>query len=119
MLYRMLKKGGTIMEINNFKTFEEFKVYLKTHKDKMPYWTEEEISAFNQKVYELQEKSPEFKEKYAKWVARLELKQRAQSVSIKIGNAKDEMYSKGYLKLKKIKAEKARKKHIEVPQNQR
>ena len=79
------------MEINNFKTFEEFKIYLKNNKDKIPHWSEEEISAFNQKVYELQEKSPEFKEKYAKWVARLELKQRAQSVSIKIGNAKDEM----------------------------
>ena len=52
------------MEINNFKTFEEFKIYLKNNKDKIPHWSEEEISAFNQKVYELQEKSPEFKEKY-------------------------------------------------------
>ncbi|MBR5154091.1 MAG: hypothetical protein IKW58_00010 [Alphaproteobacteria bacterium] len=100
------------MEINNFKTFEEFKLYLKTHREKMPYWTEEEISNFNQKVYDLKEKSAEFKKKYDKWVKGLELKKNKEKVSIKIsGTKQDEMYAKGYLKLKKIQQEKALRMH--------
>lgn len=102
-----------MVEINSFKTFEEFKLYLKVNKDKIPYWTEEEIAAFNQKVYKLKEISPEFKEQYNKWVARLELKERAKSVSIKIGGSKEEeQYAKGYLKLKKIKQEKLKRKSL-------
>ena len=96
-----------MVEIKDFKTFEEFQVFIRSHKEKMPYWTTEEISSFNQKVYDLKENSPEFREKYDTWVSRLELKERAKSVSIKIGNKQDEAYSKAYLKLKKYKKSKA------------
>ena len=103
-----------MIEIKDFKTFEEFQVFIRSQKDKMPYWTTEEISSFNQKVYDLKENSPEFREKYDAWVARLELKERAKSVSLKIGNQQDEIYSKAYLKLKKYKKSKTSKTSLPV-----
>ena len=96
-----------MVEIKDFKTFEEFQVFIRSHKEKMPYWTTEEISSFNQKVSDLRENSPEFREKYDIWVARLELKERTKSVSLKIGKKQDEIYSKAYLKLKKYKKSKS------------
>ncbi|MBR5598924.1 MAG: hypothetical protein IKW39_02670 [Alphaproteobacteria bacterium] len=87
------------MEITNFKTFDEFRLYLNTHREKIPHWDAKEIEEFNKKVQCLRQTNPNFCKDYDNWVKRLELKEKARSVSIKIGNKKEEMYSKGYIKL--------------------
>jgi GGDEF domain-containing protein len=94
------------MKINDFKTFDEFLVYIKQNNEEMKYWSEEKIKSFCDRVSELMEKSPEFKKRYDDWSKKLELKERARYVKIKIGGSnEDTLYAKAYLKLKQVHKE--------------
>ncbi len=92
------------MEIATFKNFEEFQVYVKQHLQEMAYWSPEKIEEFNEKVMKLKEDSPEFKEKYEKWVAKSERKNKKTVV---IGGTKEDTErSKALLKLKEYQQKK-------------
>ena len=97
---------GMKMKINDFKTFDEFLVYIKQNNEEMKYWSEEKIKSFCDRVSELMEKSPDFKKRYDDWSKKLELKERARYVKIKIGGSnEDTLYAKAYLKLKQVHKE--------------
>ena len=99
------------MKLNNFKNFSEFLAYIRQNEEEMKYWDSDKIQTFCDRVSELMEKSPEFKEQYDNWTKRLELKERARHIRIKIGGSEeDTLYTKAYLKLKKIRKEKQNKK---------
>lgn len=99
------------MNINDFKNFSEFLVYIRQNEEGMQHWSDEKTKTFCDRVSELMEKSPEFKEQYDNWAKRLELKERARSIKIKIGGSEeDTLYTKAYLKLKAISKEKQNKK---------
>lgn len=92
------------MEIVDFKNFKQFLAYIKQHGEKMPYWSVEQIKKFNDKVMKLTEDSPEFKEKYEKWVAQVERKNK-QTVVIG-GTEEDKRRSKALLKLREYQKKK-------------
>ncbi len=94
------------MKINDFKNFEEFLVYSKQHSDEMKNWDANKLKSYSDKVAKLMAESPEFKEKYEKWVKRLELQLKAKEARVKIGGTAEETaYSQAYLRLKEIKKE--------------
>ena len=94
------------MKINDFKNFEEFLVYSNQYGDEMKNWDAEKLKSYSDKVSKLMDESPEFKEKYEKWVKRVELQVKAKEARVKIGGTAEETaYSQAYLRLKEIKKE--------------
>lgn len=96
------------MEIVDFKNFEQFQVYVRQHGQQMQYWSEEELQNFNEKVLNLIETNPEFKEKYEKWVKKNEEKQKKPII---IGGSKEETArSRALIMLKKAQLRQKNKK---------
>ncbi len=100
-----------MVEINDFKNFEQFMVYINQNHEKMQYWSTKETKLFTDKVAKLIDESPEFKEKYDAWAKKLELQAKAKEARIKIGGTVEETASsKAYLRLKEIQKEKQKRK---------
>ena len=99
------------MKINNFKTFDQFLIYIKQNSEEMKYWDDVKAKEFCDRVSTLMEESPEFKEKYDEWGKRVELQVKAKEAKIKIGGTVEQTaFSKAYLRLKEIQKEKQKRK---------
>lgn len=102
------------IEIKDFKNFEQFLAYSRQHVEEMKSWSPEQMKQYTDKVMTLRETDPEFKAKYDKWTRNLENKQK-KTVVIG-GDEKDTTYSRGQLKLKKIKQESKTKQALKTEQ---
>lgn len=92
------------MEIVDFRNFEQFQAYIKQHAQELPYWSTEKIKKFNDKVMKLMEESPEFKEKYEKWV---DQSVRKNKTTVVIGGTEeDKRRSQALLELRKYQQKK-------------
>lgn len=87
------------IEIKDFKNFAQFKAYNRQHAKDMPNWSTQQMQEYCEKVMNLRETNPQFKEQYDRWTRVLEAKQKCH-VTIG-GTPEDKLYSQAWLALRK------------------
>lgn len=64
------------------KDFDSFKAFIKEERYLKNGWSDEKEKAFNQRIEDLMEKNPEFKEKYTAYCKERELKKKQTQQAI-------------------------------------
>lgn len=70
--------------MKRIKDFDSFRMFIKEEKDSRASWSDEKEKAFNDRINDLMEKNPEFKEKYTAYCKEIETRRKRAQRAISL-----------------------------------